>query len=59
MGRLTSVWIVQAIRDRQADVSVITGETADSSINFIPYRRDRLVAVVHRKLPYRSRELAL
>ena len=53
-----SVWIVQAIRDRQADVGVITGETADSSLNFIPYRTDRLVAIVHRKHPYRSREVS-
>ncbi|KIQ30217.1 LysR family transcriptional regulator [Variovorax paradoxus] len=53
-----SVWIVQAIRDRHADVGVITGDTADTTLNFIPYRMDRLVAIVHRKHPYRSREVS-
>ncbi|KPU91637.1 LysR family transcriptional regulator [Variovorax paradoxus] len=53
-----SVWIVQAIRERQADVGVITGETSDASLNFIPYRMDRLVAVVHRRHPHRGREVS-
>jgi len=52
------VYIVQAIRDRQADVGVITSEAADPALNFIPYRTDRLVAIVRQKHPWRGREVS-
>ena len=50
-----SVYIVQAIRDRQADVGVITSEAADPALNFIPYRTDRLVAIVREMAESSSR----
>jgi DNA-binding transcriptional LysR family regulator len=53
-----SVYIVQAIRDRQADVGVITSEAADPALHFIPYRTDRLVAIVRQKHPWRGREVS-
>lgn len=53
-----SVYIVQAIRDRQADVGVITGEASDPALQFIPYRADRLVAIVRKKHPWRRREVS-
>lgn len=53
-----SVYIVQAIRDRQADVGVITSEAADPALHFIPYRTDRLVAIAPQKHPLRGREVS-
>lgn len=49
-----SLHIVKAVRDRFADIGVITGDAQEPALQFIPYRNDQLVAIVPQQHPLRA-----